>query len=304
MTSREIGEAVAATIAGYVAVGIPPAAAGFAREVVAEVAPVGPPRARALLWPAGRLGAWALSVGLELRPEVVLHPSVIERYVAVGMAGRSPAARRTARTNLRFIARRAAPGLAHPPAPEALRRTRAKASYSPAEVDAFFALAGAQPTEYRRWRLVGLLCLGLGAGLERGELRAVTGRHVVARSGGVVVMVQGPRARVVPVLGEYHQRLLDAAACAGEGFMCGGRSPTRRNVTSNLIDQLSGGTDLGRLDVGRLRATWLATHMDRLGVAAFLGAAGIVCSQRLGDMAAHLPAVEEATAVALLGGGA
>jgi len=296
-------ELVAATIARYRAVGIPAAAVVFAREVVAAAAPVGPPRARALLWPAGRLAAWAQGLGLELAAEVVLHPSVIERYVAVAMAESSPAARRTARTNLRFLSRRAAPRLAHPPVPETLPRTRAKAPYSPAEIEGFFALAGSQPTDYRRQRLVGLLCLGAGAGLERGELRAVTGRHILERSGGVVVVVDGPRARVVPVLGEYHERLLGAVSSAGEGFICGGRSPTRRNVTTNLLDQLSGGTDLGRLDVGRLRATWLATHLQRLGLGALLAAAGISCSQRLGDLAAHLPALDEATMVALLGGG-
>lgn len=200
------------------------------------------------------------------------------------------------------MARRAAPGLPHPPAPAGLRRNRAKAPYAPAQVAAWFALAAAQPTEARRQRLCGLLCLGLGAGLERAELRGVTGRHVVARSGGVLVEVVGTRARAVPVLARYQERLLASAGFAGDGFVCGGVSPSRKNVTANLVGKLAGGADLGRLDVGRLRATWLAHHLEAMGLVALFAAAGVTCSQRIGDLAGQLQVPDEATLVGLLGG--
>lgn len=294
--------AVAAVIAAWAGVGVSVDAVAFAREAVAAARPAGPPRARSLLWACSRLAAWGTSVGLELLPEVLLHPSVTERFVSTGMGGASSAARRTARTNLRFVARRAAPGLAHPPAPMALARTRAKAPYGPAEVEAFFALAAAQPTQARRQRLVGLLCLGLGAGLERCELRAVTGRHILSAGDGLVVVVEGSRARRVPVLARYCEALVGAGAFAGAGFVCGGMSPTRRNVTANLVGSISGGADLGRLDVGRLRSTWLAEHLQRLGLTALFAAAGIRCSQRIGDLAAQLGPPDEATMISVLGG--
>lgn len=294
--------AVAAVIEAWRGVGVEQAAVAFAREVVAATGPAGPARARSLLWACSRLAAWGTGVGLEADPGVLLHPSVTERFVRLGMGDASQTARRTARTNLRFVARRAAPGLPHPPTPLALARSRAKAPYEPAEVEAFFALAGAQPTEARRQRLVGLLCLGLGAGLERGELRGVTSGHVLRRSGGVVVVVDGPRARRVPVLARYCDRLMDAAAFAGEGFVCGGTSPTRRNVTANLLASVAGGAHLGRLDVGRLRATWLAEHLERLGLAALFAAAGVRCSQRIGDLAAQLAPPDDATMIEVLGG--
>jgi hypothetical protein len=53
---------------------------------------------------------------------------------------------------------------------------------------------------------------------------------------------------------------------------------------------------------GQLRATWLVSCAQRIGLPAFMRAAGISCSQRLGDLVSHLPAVEEQTAVALLTG--
>jgi hypothetical protein len=136
----------------------------------------------------------------------------------------------------------------------------------------------------------------------RGDLRDVRGTDVIARSGGLVVAVRGPRAATVPVLDRYHARLLAAAAFAGTGLICGGADPGRRNITSPLITALDGGTGLPRLDTSRLRATWLAGCAQLLGLATFMHAAGISCSQRLGDLVAGLEPAGEAEAVRLLGG--
>ena len=55
-----------------------------------------------------RLAAFAIPLGLDPVPEVLLHPSVIERF-AVSAPGLSGSARRTLRTNLRFLARTVVP---------------------------------------------------------------------------------------------------------------------------------------------------------------------------------------------------
>ena len=64
---------------------------------------------------------------------------------------------------------------------------------------------------------------------------------------------------------------------------------------------LAGGTGLPRLDTSRLRAAWLAEVTELLGLATFMAAAGISCSQRLGDLVAGLEPADEAAAVWLLG---
>jgi hypothetical protein len=229
---------------------------------------------------------------------VVLHPSAAERFTrcAPGLSG---SARRTLRTNLRFIGRRVTPQLYPGDAP--LPRDRAKQPYSAAEVAGFLALAAAQPAAGRRARAAGLVCLGAGAGLIRGDLRAVCGADVECRSGGVVVRVSGPRPRTVPVLSRYHGPLLAAAASAGDGPVCGGRDPGRRNLTNRLVASLDGGGGLPRLDTSRLRATWLRDCGELLGLATFMAAAGISCSQRLGDLLAGLEPAGEEAAVRLLG---
>jgi hypothetical protein len=117
-----------------------------------------------------------------------------------------------------------------------------------------------------------------------------------------VVAVRGCRPRVVPVLARYHDLLLASAAFAGTALITGGRDPDRRNVTTLLLRSLAGGTGLPRLDTSRLRATWLADCAGQIGLATFMHAAGITCSQRLGDLLATLEPAGEAQAVRLLGG--
>ena len=290
-------------VAGYIAAwrpsSAPSEAAGFARTVVTAAAPGGRQRAKNLLWAAGKLACYGIGIGLDPVPEVLLHPSVIERFTAHG-PGLSGPARRTLRANPRFLARAVVPALC--PADAPLPRERAKAPYSPAEISGYLALAAAQPTAARRMRAAGLACLGAGAGLIRADLRHVRGGDVISRSGGVIVTVGGRRPRAVPVLARYHQPLLAAAGFAGTGLVTGGTDPDRGNITNPLVTALAGGTGLSRLDTSRLRATWLADCAQILGLATFLHAAGITCSQRLGDIIATLQPGDEAETVALLGG--
>ena len=294
-----------AGVAGYVtagwepARGTPAAAAGFARTVVTAAGPGDRDRAKCLLWAASRLAGYGISAGLEPVPEVLLHPSVIERFAAHA-PGMSGAARRTLRTNLRFLARRVMPHL--DPAGAPLPRERAKAPYTRQEIAGFLALAAAQPTPGRRSRASALVCLGAGAGLIRSDLRNARGTDVTARCGGVVVEVRGARPRAVPVLARYHTLLLEAAAFAGQNFLTGGNRPERGNITNPLIRSLAGGGGLPALDTSRLRATWLAETAALIGLPAFMHAAGISCCQRLGDIVAGLEAGTEAGAVALLSG--
>jgi integrase len=289
---------VAAYIARWRPSSVPPQAAAFARDVITAVAPDGQERAKNLLWAAGKLADYAIGLGLDAVPEVLLHPSVAERFTRCA-PGLSAVARRTLRTNLRFIGRRVVPQLYPQDMP--LPRERAKEPYSPAEIAGFLALADAQPARQRRMRAAGLVCLGAGAGLIRGDLRDVRGSDVACRSGGVVVTVRGTRPRTVPVLARYHAPLLAAARSAGDGLVICGTDPGRRNLTNPLITALDGGTGLPRLDTSRLRATWLADCAELLGLATFMHAAGISCSQRLGDLVAGLEPAGEAGAVRLLG---
>lgn len=292
----------AAAVERYAPRSLSEPAAAVAREAVAAAAPATPQRAKALLFAAGRLAAFAERVGLELPAGALLSEAVIERFVLCGCGGLAPASARTLRTNLRALARAIERYPQPPPAP--LARERAKAPYSACEIDGYLRLAAALSTERRRTRASALICLGAGAGVIAGELRHVRGSDIVARAGGVLVRVEGRRPRVAPVLDRYHDRLLESAAFAGSGLICGGREPGRRNVTDELCAALSRDSSLPRLEPGRLRSTWLVACANRIGLAAFMQAAGIRSSQRLGDLTGQLPAATETELVALLGGNA
>jgi integrase len=210
------------------------------------------------------------------------------------------ARQRDVRTNLRFVARRAAPRL-QPPEPLPLPRSRAKLPYSDAEIDAYLGLADAQPTEGRRMRLSALICLGAGAGCSGPDLRHVRGGDVTFVDGGMVVAVAGPRPRVVPVLTRFQRRLEQAAGYAGGGYVIGGRVPQRHNLTDRLVATAAGGIDLPRLEPARLRVTWLAVQATNLGLPALFSAAGFQWSKQLGDIVAALAPPSPAETIRLLG---
>ena len=299
-TLSEAARRAVRAVERYAPVSVSAAAADFTRGVVARAGPATPARAKALLFACSRLACFAERVGLELEAGAVLHTSVIERFVIEGCRSVSPATRRTLRTNLRALARTLE---AFPePDPMPLARERSKRPYSLSEIDGFLRLAAAQSTRARGLRASALVCLGAGAGIVTGELRHVRGSDIGCRAGGVIVAVSGQRARTVPVSERYHERLLEAAAFAGDRYVIGGRNPDRRNVTDSLCGALSSDLALPRLQAGRLRSTWLVERARAIGLGAFMHAAGITCSQRLGDLAAQLPAVDEETLVALLGG--
>src|SRR5207302_43372 len=216
---------VAAYIGRWRPSSVSPPAAAFARDVITAAGPGGQERAKNLLWAAGKLADYAASLGLDLVPGVVLHPSVAERFTRCA-PGLSPVARRTLRTNLRFIGRRVVPQLY--PADVPLPRERAKQPYGPAQIDGYLALADAQPTRERQMRAAGLVCLGAGAGLIRGDLREVRGTDVACRSGGVIVSVRGARPRAVPVLAGWSR------ACGGgpAGGVRGGHRRQRRRAAA------------------------------------------------------------------------
>ncbi|MGH9298184.1 MAG: hypothetical protein ACRDZP_09470 [Acidimicrobiales bacterium] len=290
---------VACAISLFAPTSVSAEAAGFARVVVMASSPQTVARSKALLFAASKLAEHCCGTGTGLAVYLALSPPSIEHFVARGCGGMSAATRRTIRSNLRFIASSVLSGTTRAPA---MPRGRAKAPYTTAEIDAYLALARSQPTQTRRMRASGLVCLGAGAGLVGEDLRSVRGEDVRARSGGLVVVVSGRRARVVPVLSRYVAQLDESARFAGSSYVTGGADPRRHNLTTPLISALSGGTHLARLDTGRLRSSWLAACASEIGLAGFMSAAGIACTQRLGDIVAWLEPLAEEELVALLTG--
>lgn len=122
---RRLEPPVTKSIEGFTPRTVSWAAGAFARELTAAARPATVNRAKAFLFAASRLGAFCESAGLDLRAEVALHPSVIERCCHPETTAMSPATRRTVRTNLRArpAPRRHSRGL-HAPTPTVVTSTR------------------------------------------------------------------------------------------------------------------------------------------------------------------------------------
>ena len=158
------------------------------------------------------------------------------------------------------------------------------------------------PRSERRMRAAGLVCLGAGAGLIRGDLREARGSDVACRSGGVVVAVRGAargRCRCLPAT---------TPRCWRRGPVRRERPDLRRGRSGppepdEPADQRAGrrgrAAPAGHRP-GCGRRGW-PSCAELLGLATFMHAAGISCSQRLGDLVAGLEPGGEAEAVRLLG---
>lgn len=272
----------------------------FAKRVVLACGPVSPVRARSLLWTTSRLATFGTAIGLSASEGDLLRPGVIERFVTTALPGTASSRRRTVRANLRFVGRKVAP-TQFPPETVPVSRLACAPPYSPAEIAGYLSLAAAQPTTARRMRATGLICLAAGCGLVGSDLRLVRGVHVAAVSGVACVRVTGLHPRLVPVLEPYREALSSSASFAGDGFLVGGVKPERHNVTHRLVDSLSGGEDLGRLSVSRLRASWLACVLSAIGLPELLAAAGLRDSKALFDLVSYLPPPDEDRVVAVIG---
>ncbi len=285
---------VAAYIGRWRPSSVSPEAAAFARDVIAKAGPAGRERAKNLLWAAGKLADYGLGLGLEPVPEVLLHPSAAERFTrcAPGLSG---AARRTLRTNLRFIGRRVVPQLY--PADLPLPRERAEAAVRPGG-DRRVPRAGGRPAHGGAADARGRA--GLPGGGRRADPRRPARRPRHRR--GLPVRRRrrrrsaGRAPRAVPVLARYH------APAAGRRPVRRGRPGLRRrrarppehDESAWSARWTAGAGCRGWTPPGCARPGW-PTAGSCSGLATFMHAAGISCSQRLGDLVAGLePGGEDA----------
>lgn len=248
--------------------------------------------------------AWAHGQGVPLVLGHLLDPDVIERYIAVGMAGARDSTRATRRAILRRIARRCASPPQDLPLPIAYRRVRPP--YTPDEEHSFLALASAQPTPSRRRTLRAIVHLGLGCGIASRDLAWVRGQDVIRLADGAVSVTVsgGTRPRSIIALQAHEDALLQLARFAGSDLLIGGRARARRNITRGPLDRVVGGEDLPRLETARLRSSWLLTHLRaRTPLPALMHAAGLTTVRPLEDLLHHCPISTDEARLALRSAG-
>lgn len=267
--------------------GMQNAASEFARAIVAGLAPPTIVGARNYLSQVSGLALWCQYKGLALKPETVFHQSNVERYVQEGLENASLANKRTARAALRHVGRAVVPNL-WPAEPKKYGRSPTHDPYTRNEIASYLRLADALPTEHLRLSFTAIVAGGAGAGLHRSDWRHIRGVDIVCDLGRVVASVPGRDPRRVPVLEPLGQTLLGVARQIGSGYLAGGSNPDRKNLTSEVTLIAQRYSDLPRLDVPRLRNTWLVWQLEHLGVRALMEAAGVHSSTRVWELLKYI----------------
>ena len=237
---------------------------------------------------------------MRLDVEVVLDPDTVERFIAVGLA--DDPSRATYRATLRRVGpllTTKAPWVAKP---TPLARRNVAPPYTDRELDMLRAAGIAQPTPRRRKAAQALLALGAGAGLDGRWVARIRADDVKERNGVVLIDAGEPVARVVPVLAEWQENVVDLAASAGDEFLVGGHS-TARNRAGALAASLVVGNSHPRFSASRLRSTWLVTHLARgTRLPELARAAGLESVTVLSDLLAFVPALDDDAAAEMFRG--
>lgn len=221
----------------------------------------------------------------------------VDLYVDEGLAGTPDASRATARSVLRRVIR----GLDGGPKPEKLAHDGVRPPYTPAQVEDHKRIALGQPTAAGTRAMCAWVGLGHGAGLDGGDQRLVTPRHIteVTLPGGgaaLVVDVQGTRPRKVVIRAEFEplvRRALQLHYEQGrsEDDPLHGRELTRKNVSTPVkaaaITAYGAGVDI---DASRMRTTWLLAMMNAaVPLSVLLAQAGLRSARSLVEILPYCP---------------
>lgn len=247
--------------------------------------------ARELMIVGSALVHWCHERGYALDRDVVFRREVIAEFIATGLPDHTIATAGNYRTKLLRMSEHLLSPQYRTVRLPAVNRDDAARPYSEAEVVMLRSWVTGQNTDYRRANAGSLTALCLGAGLSAAELTFVTAGHVTADSEGVLVAVEGPRARLVPVLAEWEDALMEvveAAQTPTQFLFRSDRTTTHRHLVSNFVDKtLQCGV---RPSSQRMRATWLVGHMVAgVRADALLAAAGIESLESLTRYLQYMP---------------
>ena len=135
---------------------------------------------------------WCHAQGLELIPEVVLHPDTIDRFVAQGCAHLSPGSRSNYRSVLHRVGACWLGVSVYPQRALPLSASDPVEPYDESDERALLSWIRGLPTSAMRDAAAVVLALGLGAGLTSAETTRLRSSAVASSEAGLVLSVDGP----------------------------------------------------------------------------------------------------------------
>lgn len=257
----------------------------FMRVVIAASSLTGAESIRKYLTHLKEIALHAIEMGLPLTIESVMTATVIDDCIRNSSAGDHLLAERGRR--LMWLAIQVNPGPATPSRLSPIGHRAIKPPYLPKEMAVIRRVALEQPTEAKRRNLCIVVGLGAGCGADSADVRYLRNEHLAETEEGILVAFQKPRPRQVVCRAAY-EPLLRAVLGGRPGELLYGVKEDRRNLGARAIEgaALHG---CPRLEVSRLRVTWLADLMtDPIPVAVILKAAGLRTGRTLAELLPHL----------------
>ena len=302
--SSAIPEVIRMRIERYKPNAVSPAGWEVIRPFVTETLYAAKPQGRSAFEQDARMlsgiAAWSLDNGVPLEVNRVLDPDNVERYVSQGL--RHVPSRATYRSVLRRLGRQLTTTAPWEPRPEPIPRRKTAVPYTEQEMRLLEQDARRQPTAAKRATALGFIALGAGAGLDGRRIADVRGTDIRTVGQIVLVDVNEPRARSVPVLDRYEDVALELAGRAGDRFVLHDSTP-HRNRVNKLASGLSHGPRHPRLEPRRLRSTWIVEHLRRgTRLPELLRAAGNTRIETFDDLLAFVAPLDELTALKVLRG--
>lgn len=258
----------------------------FVIEQIKQLDPPGIARGKKCALQLAKLGLWCIEQGIELDVEKVLDPDTVERYCTYALAGNGRAG--DYRSMLRSLGMQLTTKAPWQPSPAPLKQRTVAPPYDQRTIDRFRRDAAAQSTELRRRTFTAVLALGLGAGLDGRWIHLIHGGDVDTIGHVTVIEVPEPAPRIVPVLAEWSDTVLELAETAGDELLMGGKS--NRNLIHRRLSILDLGKDTPRPNCASLRSTWLASHLERgTRLVELAAAAGVQGITTFSDLLSYIP---------------
>ena len=235
-----------------------------------------------LVWRHGR----NLDVSLD---ESFTH-NAIDLFCEHGLDGKEPSTRNTYRTRLQPIAVAVGPEMIARPVYSTRGHQPIKPCYTAQEERAIRRAVIAHPAGSTGRKLAAAVALSAGAGLDTMDMRHLERRHIHVDDNAITVEVPGSRPRTTVVREVYEPMLFTGLHGLTDGQMVFGTKKDRRNVFGNMLNDAVVFDDTPTIEISRLRATWLAAHMQAaVPINIILAAAGLKSARALVDLLPYLP---------------
>lgn len=229
----------------------------------------------------------------------------IDLFCEHGLDGNEPSTRNTYRSRLNPIAEALDPNAIARPVYSTRGHQPIKPCYTATEERSIRRAVTSHPSGVTGRKLAAVVSLAAGAGLDTMDMRFLERRHIVIKSNAITINVPGSRPRLTVLRSVYDDMLKAGLDGLSDKQMVFGVKKNRRNVLGSVFSDAVLFDDTPQIEVSRLRATWLAAHMQAaVPIQIILNAAGLKSARALVDLLPYLPDTNSDTTTTVLRGAA